>query len=159
MRCTLSLQNAAKHNKDQIGNRQEKKDSGKQNIVLCWCIFFSISIDLILIKYIMSHKRLIKKSRSMKYQKGEDDYLCYIFGQQDVNMIYRYMISGNRNFPCTSCDKKFKSNYDLTRHRQSVHLGQVKIASFKHDFLKQEAVVLQGLKVYLTGKIISHLNE
>jgi len=32
--------------------------------------------------------------------------------------------AGNRNFPCTSCDKKFKSNYDLTRHRASVHLGQ-----------------------------------
>ncbi|XP_023345480.1 zinc finger protein 271-like [Eurytemora carolleeae] len=30
----------------------------------------------------------------------------------------------NRNFPCVSCDKKFKSNYDLARHRDSVHLGQ-----------------------------------
>jgi len=28
-----------------------------------------------------------------------------------------------RNFPCDMCDKKFKSNYDLTRHRDSVHLG------------------------------------
>jgi len=28
-----------------------------------------------------------------------------------------------RNFPCDMCEKKFKSNYDLTRHRDSVHLG------------------------------------
>jgi DNA-directed RNA polymerase subunit RPC12/RpoP len=32
--------------------------------------------------------------------------------------------TGVKNFPCSDCEKKFKSNYDLTRHRATVHLGQ-----------------------------------
>jgi len=31
--------------------------------------------------------------------------------------------TGVKNFPCPECGKKFKSNYDLNRHRDTVHLG------------------------------------
>lgn len=32
--------------------------------------------------------------------------------------------TSSKNFTCLDCDKKFKSNYDLSRHRDLVHLGQ-----------------------------------
>merc|ERR1719402_888891 len=38
--------------------------------------------------------------------------------------------TGSKNFGCNECGKKFKSNYDLNRHRDTVHLGNKPVCPF-----------------------------
>jgi len=38
--------------------------------------------------------------------------------------------TGAKNFGCQDCGKKFKSNYDLNRHRDTVHLGNKPVCPF-----------------------------